>query len=251
MCKDTPQEQSFFRRLQDSITGSLNAALQDYNALRPHIDRLALQNASDRGAVIEGAASMITNRLNGAYALFRSPQAFYNAGLSGFKWAHYFARNTNLNSDVRHAGMAALYSHMWPLSLRGVATSAVTGVDVSRGGVQELQGHVRTRYEQQRNALVVSGGLSMGLTQVFKQAGTVVHTDMQRLMLRRAMHTWQVTGLVAFCYGLSRLHNTMEDSGVFGTHLKAKRDAFVSDSPIPAQQEFEGAVKDPVVNRKS
>ena len=171
MCQDTPEEQSFFRDLQNRFTTSFNSAIQDYNALRPHIDQLIQQNSAYRGAMIEGATSMITNRINGAYALYRSPQAFYNAGLSGFKWAYYFARNNDLNSDVRHAGMAALYSHMWPLSLRGVATVAVTGVDMSRGGVQELEEHVRTRYEQQRNALIFSGGLSMGLTQVFKQAG--------------------------------------------------------------------------------
>jgi len=249
MCKDTPQEQSFFRQLQNSITGSLNRALEDYNVLRPHIERLARQNTSDRGAVVEGASSMITNRVNGAYALYRSPQAFYNAGLSGFNWAYYFARNDNLNSDVRHAGMAALYSHMWPPSLRGVATVSVTGVDVSRGGARELEEHVRTRYEQQRNALVVSGGLSMGLTQVFRRVGTVVQTDMQRLTVRSAMRTWQVTGLVGFCYGLSRLHDTMEESGEFGTHLRERRDAFVSRRPAPEQSEFEDSVKDSVIKR--
>jgi hypothetical protein len=250
MCKDTPKEQSFFRDLQNKLTTSFNGALQDYNALRPHIDRLAQQNAANRGPVIEGSTSMITNRVNGAYALYKSPQAFYSAALNGYQWAYYFTRNNDLNSDVRHAGMAALYSHMWPLSLRGAAIVAVTGLNVSRGGAQELEEHVRTRYEQQRNALVVSGGLSMGLTQVFKKAGTVVQTDMQRLMVRSAMRTWQVTGVVGLCYGLSRLHNTMEESGVFGTYLKEKRDAFARVTPSPALKEFEDAAKDPVVKRK-
>ncbi len=250
MCQDTPEEQSFFRDLQNRFTTSFNSAIQDYNALRPHIDQLIQQNSAYRGAMIEGATSMITNRINGAYALYRSPQAFYNAGLSGFKWAYYFARNNDLNSDVRHAGMAALYSHMWPLSLRGVATVAVTGVDMSRGGVQELEEHVRTRYEQQRNALIFSGGLSMGLTQVFKQAGAVVQTDLQRRMVRSSMRTWQVTGLVGFCYGLSLLHNTMEGSGVFGSYLTEKRDAFISRTPNSELKSFEDAAKDAVIHRK-
>lgn len=250
MCKDTPKEQSFFRELQNKFTVSLNEALRDYNVLRPHIDRLAQQNTANRGPLIEGAASMITNRMNGVYALYNTPQAFYNAGLSGYQWAWYFTRNNDLNSDVRHAGMAALYSHMWPLSLRGVARVAVTGFDVSTGGAQELEEQVRIRYEQQRNNLVVSGGLSMGLTQIFKHAGTVVQSDTQRLMLRGAMRTWQVTGVVGLCYGLSRLHDTMEDSGAFGKYLKEKRDTFTMRTPNPALKEFEDAAEDSVVKGK-
>jgi hypothetical protein len=189
MCEDTPEERSFFSRLQGTITNSLNSALADYNALRPHIERLEAQNEADRGAIVEGATSMITNRVNGAYALYKSPQAFYNAGLSGFKWAYYFSRNDNLNSDVYYAGMAALYNKLWPLSLAGVVTVSTTGLDLATGGTQELRDHVRKRYEQQRNALVVSGGLSLGVTQVFKHVGSVVQTDMQRMMVRASMRT--------------------------------------------------------------
>ena len=184
MCKDTPEERSFFTGLQRTLTNSFNSVLSDYNALRPHLDRLKAENQADRGALVEGATSVITNRVNGAYALYRSPQVFCNAAVSGFKWAYYFSGNKELNRDVYAAGMAALYAKMWPPSPGGLLTFGVTGHDLATGGAQEFRDQVRRRYEQQRNALVVSAGLSFGVTQVFKYVGSVVQTDMQRMMVR-------------------------------------------------------------------
>lgn len=185
---------------------------------------------------------MITNRVNGAYVLYKSPQAFYNAGLSGFKWAYYFSLKDNLSNDVRDAGMAALYSHLWPLSLTGITKVAVTGWDVSRGGGNDLAVQAQIRYEQQRNALLASTTFGLLITQVFKKVGTVVRTDMQRTMVRGAMRTWQGTGILGICYGLSLIHKTMEDSGVFGSELTKNRDDFIARAPSPELKEFKNAL---------
>lgn len=242
---DGAEERSFFQRLKDSITGSLNRASLDYNAIRPYLDRIAKQNASYQGAPVEGVTSMITNRVKGAYALYNSPLAFYRAGLSGFQWAQYFFGNSNLNNDVYDAGMDVLRNIDW--SLRGLATITVTGAYLKSGGRQEIESHVRTRYEQQRNALIVSATASMGVTKVLKTVGTVVQTDWQRITVRGAIRAWQITGLVGFCYGLSRLHEAMEEHNHFGMYLKKRRDAYLTMAPTPALREFEDAAREIVL----
>jgi hypothetical protein len=247
MCKNNPQEQSFFGKIKDAFSLKLNSALADYNAIRPHIEKLTLQNEADQGALIEGPTAMVKNRLNGAYALYQSPQAFYRAGVSGFMWGSYFAQNKDLTSDVHHSGMTAIYSHLWPLSVHGIATAAVTGMSVSTGGLKELEAQAKIRYEQKRNALVVSTGLSVGVTQVFKQAGTYMKTDLQRFMLRGAKGSWQVTGMMGLFYGLSRLNDSMDDCGVFGVALKEKRDKFFAAGEDSTRNDFELVVKDPVL----
>jgi hypothetical protein len=220
----TGEERSFWTSAQEWFTRSFNSVIDDYDALRPHIDRLALQNAAYSGAFTEGATAMIMNRVNGAYALYRSPTAFFNAGVSGFRWANYFSRSPSLRMDVHDSGMAAFYSHL-TFSFRGIATAVVTGVNVSRR-VNEIENQVAIRYQQQRNQLLFSAGLSIGVTQIFRRAGAVVQTDIQRMMVRSAMRTWQMTGVVGICYGLSRLNQTMEETGVFGATLRQRRDAF-------------------------
>jgi hypothetical protein len=79
----------------------------------------------------------------------------------------------------------------------------------------------------------------MGITQVFRYAGNYVQTDMQRMILRTSMRTWQVTGIVGLCYGLSRLDGAMEESGVFGSNLRQRRDAFLAKKPNPHQRQLE------------
>lgn len=238
MCKDSSGVRGFFAALRDQLTTKFNVDLQQYNSLRPHIERLTMQNGIYRGPVVEGASSMILHRVNGVRALYNSPQAFYNAGINGYKWAYYFTRSNNLNTDMRDAGMAALNSHLSPLSLSGIARFTVTGFDVLRGGGRELAGLTQLRYEQQRNALFASATLGMAVTQIFKTVGTVVQTDMQRMLARTAMRSWQVTGCLGICYGLSNIHQTMGETGIFGSRLMSARDAFVSGTPSSAQQEF-------------
>jgi hypothetical protein len=244
MCKEEKEVQGYFSALYDRLAGALNGNLQEYNKLRPLIEKLAQQNAGYRGPIVEGASSMISNRINGAYALYRSPRAFYDAGLSGFNWAYYFYRSGNLNNDVRDVGMSVVYSHLWPLSFSGIVTAGVTAVNLRRGGAKELAAQAQTRYEQQRNALVASATGSMAITQLFKQVGNVVQTDLQRQMVKGAMRTWQISGIVGIFYGLSLINNTMEETGSFGSELKAKRDKFISSTSVPGRKELEDVAKD-------
>jgi hypothetical protein len=244
MCKDTPEEQTYFKQLQSSITSSLNNAFADYNMVRPYIERLQQQNADDRGALIEGATSMIRNRVNGVLSVYRSPEAFLNAGFSGWKWACYFARNPKLNDDVYNAGMFALYNKLWPPSLTGAVTVVTTGMDLSTGGAKEYKEQVLKRYEQERNALAVSVVLGMGVAQLLKYTGNVVQTDMARMLFRKALPAWNAAGALGLCYGLGRLHETMHETGDFGARLVEKRDAFCSANADPEESQFEDALRD-------
>ena len=239
------QMRHYFSGLQANLTNSFNQAIADYSVLRPHIDALAKQNAAYRGPLIEGSVSVITNRYEGLKALYRSPSAFYQSASSGLLWASYFASAKNLADDVQKAGASAVISHIRAPSFDGVAKILWTQIDLARGGAQELEAQVRTRYEQQRNALVVSTGVGIGVTQLLKKAGSLVHNDIQRLGVRIAQRTWQGTGLLALCYGLSRLNSSVEGSGVFASELRKSRDqSRILDVPTGPTLKLEDAIKD-------
>jgi hypothetical protein len=242
MCKDATQR-TYFETLRHMLTTRFNANLQEYDMLRPHIDKLVLANNAYRGPALEGVISMLTNRINGAYTLYKTPQAFYNAGVSGYKWAYFFSLSPNLQNQVRDAGMAAIYSHLWPLSFTGLAKAAITGTNMAGGSTNELALQAQERVRQQRNSLLVSAGASMGITSMLKKVGSVVQTDMQRFVVRGVMRSWQMTGLLGLCYGLSRLDETMRETGVFGSELAASRDEFLATSPSPLLQQLEALWK--------
>ncbi|ROS00362.1 hypothetical protein EDC56_3013 [Sinobacterium caligoides] len=232
MCNETQEQQWFFQRQYNQLSLSFNQAIQEHNAVQPHINRLREQNESHRGALAEGANSMITNRVNGMGALFRSPETLYNTGVQGFQWAHYFVRNPDLESDVRSAGTSAIYSHLRAPSLTGLLTAAVTATQMNRSA-RELEQQGQLRVQQQSEALVSSIGLSTAITQLLRQAGRFAQNDLQRRGLHGLMRGWQGAGLVGVLYGLSRIHNTMEESGAFGDELRTRRDNFNQPYSLP------------------
>lgn len=242
MCKHA-DEKSYWEGLTNFLTRKLNANFQEYDLLRAHIDKLMLANNAYRGPLFEGATSMIMNRVNGAYTLYKSPQAFYNAGINGYKWAYYYSLSPALRDDVRDAGLSAIYSHLWPISLTGLAKATVTGYKAYNGSADQLALLAKQRVHQQRDALGVSVVMSMGITTILKKVGTYAKTDIQRVLVKGALRSWQVTALLGICYGLSRLDDTMRETGVFGSTLVTARDKFYLESPNPTIQQFETVLK--------
>lgn len=236
-------EQSYFENLKNFLTTRFNANFQEYDMLRKHIEKLARENSAYQGPLLTGATSMIMNRVNGAYALYKSPQVFYRAGISGYKWAYYYSFSPTLRNDVSAAGAAAVYNQLWPISLTSLTKAAVTGGNIYKGSANQLTVLANERVRQQRDALGASVIFGMGVTSLLKQAGAVAQNDLQRLLAKGVLRSWQVTGLLGICFGFSRLDETMHETGVFGSTLRTARDNFYLTSPNPLIQQCETILK--------
>lgn len=227
-----------FDTLVTGIQSTFSKASTDYNQVHQLSKRLEEENRKldQQSIVATGLKNMVTNRYNGVTTI----SSLFAKGREGGYWAWYFALSPNLQSDVKVSSMAWAQSKLtWPnLSIQNVLKAGATGLGTTGQDIQRIQMAGQQRATKEAQFLMASTTASMMITSTLKAAGTHVQNQYAQQFLRGATRTWQVTGVLAFAYGLGRIADAIHESGPFADQLKKQRDGFIVTQKSQIDQRF-------------
>ena len=103
---------------------------------------------------------------------------------------------------------------------------AVTSAFTTQDDVDRLKKASKERVQQEIQSLTLSTAASLSIGKMLKTAGTFAQSEGTRLLAKSARGTWQLTGVLAFVYGLGKIHEVMSQTNGFDGPLRMRRDEF-------------------------
>jgi hypothetical protein len=216
-----------FDTLITGIQSTFSKASTDYNHVHQLSKRLEYENhkLDQQSIVATGFRNMVINRYNGVTSI----NSLFAKGREGGYWAWYFAFAPNLQNDVKSSSIAWAKSNLTlpSLSIDNVLRAGATTFGTNGQDIQRFMMAGQHRATTEAQFLMASTTASMLITSTLKAAGNHVQNQYARQFLRGATRTWQVSGVLAFAYGLGRIADAIHESGPFADHLKKQRDGFI------------------------
>ena len=234
-------EPSTEQGLLGTLQSAFSRATSEYNQVHQLAEKLeaSTQQVQSQGVVVQGFKQTVVNRYHGITNL----KGLYTKAEDGAKWGYYFAMCPTLKNDVEGSGVAWARSQLSlpNISLQGVAKASATGLGTTRQDIERVEAASRQRVSQQAQTMGISLAVSSGISSLLKQVGQASKTQATRNLAMTARRSWQVSGVLAFAFGLGKISDSIHESGSFAEHLRLYRDKFNT-----SQTSAIGSVTEPV-----
>lgn len=229
-----------FDTLVSTVQGAFSRATADYNQVKTATDALEKSNRQlQQGVVRTGFTNIFVNRYYGLANLQKLPAKAQD----GAHWAYYFAFCPHLEKDVQASAVQWAYEHMHAPTFHGLKVAVATAGGTTPDDARAFKNAAQARVNTQMQALAVSVAAGSTISFTLKKAGQYAKNDYMKLGLHYGRRTWQVTGILAFAYGLSKIADAMHETGPFASSLKQRRDTFNKSQTWKISEETEQAMR--------
>lgn len=228
-----------FTDLVTSIQSKFSAVSTDYNQVHELARQLEKKQLKldQQSVLVTGFKNMLTNRYNGIMTI----DTVMQKALQGGYWAWYFGASATLQRDVEASSKAWLRSKLSlpNLSVQSMLQVGATTFGTTSNDLQVIQYGGQKRAMKEAQFLAVSTSASIGISSVLKMVSARVQQQYTQQFLNVARRSWQMSGVLAFCYGMGRIADAIHETGPFAEHLVEKRDGFIRGQQQEIDRRFE------------